>query len=182
VLFCPASFLKPFDSLKLQIMEKIITQALSASGFKNPELLTKIIFATPNPRVAAEMILGCYTPNEELLKHYRKDNSLYNVYHVDELRNIVSFERYTRKTKQVFFLTKEDKENDVYQEEKPKDWYSTKELPIEGFNTFREEDSIENFTTGYYRKERISYDSFYELLDEWSGSTMEEYVFSGKGD
>ena len=149
-------------------MQKIIAQALTLAGFKNANEIVSVIMATPNPTVATEMILGCYVPNLDIIGFYKKGTSLYRVYEIDELNNKIGFERIVQKTKTVYFLTEEDKKNNVYSEDRPRDYQSYKELPIEGINTFHESDTVDGFLTGYHKKERIEESEFINTLIQWN--------------
>lgn len=149
-------------------MQKIIAQALTLAGFKNANEIVSVIMATPNPTVATEMILGCYVPNLDIIGFYKRNDTLYKVYKIDELNNKIGFERIVQKTKTVYFLTEEDKKNNVYSEDRPKDYYSYKELPIGGINTFHESDTVDAFLNGYHKKERLEESEFINTLIQWN--------------
>ena len=99
-------------------MEKIIQKALSLAGFQNADEITRVISATPNPRVAAEIVLGVYTPitvdsNTRYRKH-RYDNYIAEVISIDELNDSVEFVLHKQKTKTVYYATKEDRHNNKF--------------------------------------------------------------------
>ena len=155
-------------------MQKIYLKALELAGFKNAKEIVSIIMATPNPTIATEMILGCYVPNLEAFGFYKRNDILFKVIEIDELNNIIKYEKYTQKTKNVYFATKEDRENDVYCDERPKDYYSYKELPIGGTNTYEDSETFESFMSGYNKKNRIEESEFNNTLIQWncSGSVV----------
>lgn len=152
-------------------MQKIIAQALTLAGFKNANEIVIVIMATPNPTVATEMILGCYVPNEEHIGFYKKGTSVYRVYEVDELNNRIKFERVVQKSKTVYFLTEEDKKEDMFVEDRPsgRSYHSSKEIPVPGINTYEESEEIGTFTgNGYHKKDRIEESEFINTLIEWN--------------
>jgi hypothetical protein len=149
-------------------MQKIIAQALTLAGFKNANEIVSVIMATPNPTVATEMILGCYVPNLEAFGYYKKGDTMYKITEINELNNIIKFERVVRKTKSVYYLTKEDELADFAVEERPKDYWRSKEIPISGYHSFEESDKIEDFFGGYSKKTRIEESEFLNTLIQWT--------------
>ena len=125
-----------------------------------------MIFATPNPTVASEMILGCHEPSLMLSSFHRKGTSLYSIKGVDELRDIVSYERINQKTKTVYYLTKEDKENGVYQEDYRRDYYSSESIAIPGVTIVDDQMNISQW--GHHRAEEISDSEFHNTLLKWN--------------
>jgi len=147
-------------------MQKIIKQALTSAGFKNADAITEVIFATPNPSVAAEMILGCYEPSVMLSQFYKKGTTLYSIKEVDELRDIVSYERINQKTKTVYYMSEEDKKNGVYQEDYRRDYYSSGSIAIPGVTIVDDQMNIAQW--GHHGAERISDNEFHNSLLEWN--------------
>jgi hypothetical protein len=149
-------------------MQKIYTKALELAGFKNANEIVSVIMATPNPRVATEIILGCYVPNIEAIGFYKRNDTLFKVIEVDELNDIIKFEKITQKTKTVYFANEQDKKNDIYSDERLKDYYSYKELPIAGTNTYEDSEKFDTFMNGYNKKNRIEESEFVNTLIQWN--------------
>jgi hypothetical protein len=157
-------------------MEKIIIKALALAGFNNAYEIADVIMATPNPTVATEMILGCYVPNLDAFGYYKKGETMYKVTEVSELNNLIKFERLVKRTKTVYFLTKEDASADFAVEERPRDYHSSKEVAIGGYHTFLESETMESFFNGYSKKVRIEESEFINTLIEWNYATIENVV------
>lgn len=149
-------------------MQKIYTKALELAGFINAKEIVSVIMATPNPRIATEIILGCYVPNLEAFGFYKRNDTLYKVIEIDELNDIIKFEKITQKTKTVYFPTKDDKENDTYCDERTKDYYSYKEIPIAGTSTHQDSEKFDTFMNGYSKKNRIEESEFVNTLIQWN--------------
>lgn len=150
-------------------MEKIIQKALSLAGFQNADEITRVISATPNPRVAAEIVLGVYTPTTiDQGNRYRKhkyDNYIAEVISIDELNDSVEFVLHKQKTKTVYYLTKEDRDNKKFVEERPKDWYDSSRVPTNGYELSSEVTRMENFND-YYSK-TMTVEEACTILQEW---------------
>ena len=157
-------------------MQKIIAQALTLAGFKNADEIVSVIMATPNPTVATEMILGCYVPNLEAFGYYKKGDTMYKITEINELHNIIKYERVVQKTKSVYYLTKEDELADFAVEERPRDYWRSKEIPVSGYHTFEESDKIEDFFGGYSKKTRIEESEFFNTLIDWNYAKLENVV------
>jgi len=157
-------------------MEKIILKALALAGFKNADEIVSVIMATPNPTVAAEMILGCYVPNLSAFGYYKKGETMYKVTEISELNNRIKFERLVQKTKTVYFLTKEDELADFAVEERPRDYYKSKDIAIGGYHTFEESETMESFFNGYSKKVMIEESEFFNTLIEWNYAKIENVV------
>lgn len=119
-------------------MDKIMRYALQAAfpGL-NIDTLQEIISVTPNPTVAAEMLLGLYEPPViEPNSHYFFPNKYqsqkaYELIGKDELRNTADVLVYTPITETFYALTREDREAKRYvskQELSSKDWYTSAEF------------------------------------------------------
>lgn len=152
-------------------MQKIIAQALTLAGFKNADEIVNVIMATKNPTVATEMILGCYVPDNSAIGCYKRNDTIYKVYEVDELNNVVRFERVFQKKKTVYFLTEEDRQYDAWVEDRPSDrnYHSTKEIPVPGIVSFQESEEIGTFlSNGYSKKDRIDESEFINTIIKWT--------------
>lgn len=152
-------------------MKKIIEQALTSAGFKNADAITEVIFATPNPNVAAEMILGCYSSDRVYTTWYRKGDTLYRLKSIDELRDLVSYERTIQKTKSVYYASKEDKENGVYYEEYRRDYYTSGSIPVPGCQSYNEEMNIEQWDRNGAKE--ISESEYINTILQWNYSPEE---------
>lgn len=150
-------------------MEKIIQKALSLAGFQNADEITRVISATPNPTVAAEIILGVYKPmiirQSDRFKKYRYDEQLAEITSVDELNNIINFNVYKQKTKTVYYLTKEDRENKKFVEVRPKDYYDSGRVPTNGYDVFVETVEIPEFHDRYNKQ--LTVDEGFQILKDW---------------
>ena len=151
-------------------MEKITLKALQLAGFQNADMIAKIINYVPNPRIATEMLLGIHEPQvleyNHRFREYRHDkDKVYEITSLDELGNRVTYKKYEQKTKFVYYLTKEDFNNKIYQEERPKDYYNSGNVPINGFSerecTMDMEEFISNYSVVKHPDTAIS------LLETW---------------
>ena len=112
-------------------MEKITLKALQLAGFQNADMISKIISYVPNPQVAAEMLLGVYTPMtinaaERFRKsRYASDSCLFEIVDIDELGDTVSYRRYYQNTQTVYYATKEAYELKVFITERIPNAYTT---------------------------------------------------------
>jgi hypothetical protein len=161
-------------------MEKIIQKALSLAGFQNADELVKVISATPNPRVAAEMILGIYIPTEVVAEtRFRKqkysNKSIAELFKFDELHDQVHVMVYTQKTKQVWYLNREDRDNNKFVDTKPKDYYDWSNVPTNGYDFNEKVMTTEDFENEF--KAPLSVDDAWKQLAEWEeyGLPIPEY-------
>ena len=97
-------------------MNKIIFKSLELAGFKNASVIAEVLNATPNPQVAAEMLLGIHEPISaqsfgQHWKHRYRDEII-SVVSVNELQNEVTLNMYKPKTATMYYLTVEDYKND----------------------------------------------------------------------
>lgn len=139
-------------------MDKITLKALELSGFKNPEALAQILFYTPNPRVATEMLLGVYQPmsltdfGQAWKSKYSSEEFFIWVTEINELANTVTYSRFDYKTQTVYYMTKDDynARNSMFVLERPKEFYSTRQLRTTGYvqepKTMSMEDFMEKFS------------------------------------
>lgn len=155
-------------------MQKIIAQALTLAGFKNADEIVNVIMATPNPTVATEMILGCYVPNESLIGCYKKGTSIYKVRAVDELLDKVIYERNCQKTKTIYYLTKEDRENGVFIEEYKSGYHSNEHVPTAGANWFDEDMTIAQWERQGFTP--ITESEYTDTLMKWVYPVPEEEI------
>jgi hypothetical protein len=163
---------------KIYNMEKIILKALSLAGFQNAEEITRVISSTPNPRVAAEMILGVYTPTEldpETLyrKHkYDSQKEFVEILEIDDLANTVKYNVFIQNTKWVYYLTREDKQAGIYHETRQSgsDYYDSGNIQTTGYTVNERTDTLDNFNEKYSKK--ISYAEVMQITTEWQNYGM----------
>lgn len=164
-------------------MEKITLKALELAGFQNADMIAKIISYVPNPKVATEMLLGVYEPKElDYSNRFRKykwdSDKLVEITGIDELGNIVSYKEYKQKTQTVYYLTSDDRKNNIYQLEKPKgDYYNNGSIPASGFSEFNNDKTVDDFEKEY--SVNITNEEAFELLTKWEnwGKLKEEPNF-----
>jgi hypothetical protein len=165
-------------------MEKIILKALSLAGFQNAEEITRVISNTPNPMVAAEIILGVYTPyvldTETRFKRYKYNTSkeFVEILDIDELANVVKYNIYNQKTKWVHYVTREDKQAGIYHEVKQSgiDYYDSGHVPMTGYTVNERTDNADSFNSNY--NTQISVDDADNTVAQWNsyGITVEEVI------
>jgi len=161
-------------------MEKITLKALQLAGFQNAEMIARIISYVPNPQVATEMLLGVYEPKEldhsNRFRKYKFDSDkIVEITGIDELGNIVSYKEYKQKTQTVYYITKEDQQNKVYQLERPKgDCYNNGSILANGFSESNSSYSISSFEENY--NVNITNEEAFDLLSKWEnwGKLREE--------
>jgi hypothetical protein len=159
-------------------MEKIILKALSLAGFQNAEEITRVISSTPNPRVAAEMILGVYTPTVlDHTKRYRKHKydshkEIVMIVAVDDLANTVNYKVYNPNTKWVYYLTREDKQAGIYHETRQSgsDYYDSGSIQTTGYTVNDRTDTLDSFNENYSKE--ISVAEAMQITTKWEGSDM----------
>jgi hypothetical protein len=162
-------------------MEKITLKALQLAGFQNADMIAKIINYVPNPRVATEMLLGIHEPqfvhHTHRFREYKHDTvKLYEILSIDELANRVTYKKYEQNTKYVYYLTKEDYNNKVYQEDRPKDYYTTGHIPTTGFSERESSMEMDEFTSNY--STIIPVDMAMEKLKSWEDYGIPQYELS----
>jgi len=158
-------------------MEKITLKALQLAGFQNADMISRIISYVPNPRVATEMLLGIHEPkvleHNHRFREYRHDtDKLYEILSIDELGNRVTYKKYEQKTEYVYYLTKDDYANKVYQTERPKDYHTSGYMPTTGFKEREESMDMEEFTSNYSKV--LHPDTAIGKLQAWENFGVEE--------
>jgi hypothetical protein len=161
-------------------MEKITLKALQLAGFQNADMISKIINYVPNPRVATEMLLGIHEPQvleyTQRFREYRHDkDKMYEILSIDELGNKVTYKKYEQKTEYVYYLTKEDYNNKIYQSDRPKDYYTSAHIPTTGFHEREGSMDMDEFTSNYYGV--ISVNSAMERLESWETYGVPKYEY-----
>lgn len=151
-------------------MEKIILKALELAGFKNPDVIAEIISHTPNAQVATEMLLGVYTPKVvEPWTEYRKSrysDTIALIVSYNELGNKVNVITYNQQTKMAYYATKEDYQNKVHQDERPKgDCYTTGRVATKGVEEISLTKDIEDFESDF--REKITPEDVKLIFTSW---------------
>ena len=157
-------------------MNKIIEQSLKLAGYNNHEELARVVNATPNPIAATEMLLGVFEeihPEDfgQLWTSKNYDNMILVVDKIDSLNNTVYYTRYEHNTKTVFYATQEDYKNKVYVDERPKDWYTSGKVRVNGYHTVEETFPLNEFTLTYTRGTKVN--SLYEWINEANSYDVE---------
>lgn len=120
----------------------IVLKSLELAGFQNPTAIAKILNYVPNASVALEMLLGIHTPQEldenNRFRKYKWDsNKIVEITSIDELGNRISYTKYEQNTQTVYYITKEDQNNKVYQLERPssdRNYYNNGSIPANGYS------------------------------------------------
>jgi hypothetical protein len=155
-------------------MEKLILKSLELAGFKNASVISQVISATPNPRVATEMILGIHEPISlsDFGMHWKQkyDDAVYQVYDIDELKDEVYCHKSTQKHETFYYLTSDDYENRTnrvaVKDKKPGSrYYDWRSEPVPGVYTETKTFKLDGFTDNSMT--HISYDEFAGFLDKW---------------
>ena len=152
-------------------MEKITLKALELAGFKNADMIAKIISYVPNPQAATEMLLGVYTQSQiELANRFRshrysRPNEFIEMLEIDDLGNTIKYRHYKQKTQRVWYLSKEDKDNNVYVTDRPNGSYDYADIQAQGFDTADYEKTIADFNQDWSNP--LSVTDAYAKLEEW---------------
>lgn len=162
-------------------MEKITLKALQLAGFQNADMIAKIINYVPNPRVATEMLLGIHEPQvleyNDRFREYRHDkDKVYEITSIDELGNKVLYKNYEQNTKYVYYLTKEDYNNKIYQTERPKDYHTTGHIPTTGFSERESSIDMEEFISNYSTVKHP--DTAISLLETWENYGKPQFEYT----
>lgn len=154
-------------------MNKIILKSLELAGFKNASELAKVISATPNARVATELLLGIYEPVSiaEFGEYWkpRYDEAFYQVLSIDELHDIVTCTKFTQKSEPFYYLTSEDynsKTNRVAKADK-KDgvkYYDWRHENVPGYDIKTETFKLEAFNDSLKPTDAYTVNN---LLNKW---------------
>lgn len=146
---------------------KLVTTILANAGYSNPEVLSQIINAVPNTNVALEMLLGVYVPIRTAT-YFKRGETLAKVSSVDALSDVVLFTEYEQKSKQVWYLTKEDRDLGIHYDERPSNYYDYSWVKTSGVNErLNRSASYSEFTDRWIE---ITDVEFYTKLDEWKMS------------
>lgn len=149
---------------------KLLTTVLANAGYSNPETLAQIINAVPNANVALEMLLGVHTPMTTET-YYRYGNNLHKVTSIDELRDVLRYTDYEQKSKQVWYITKGDREIGIYQDSKPKgDYHDYGWVKTAGVT--QRDDRTNSVSDSLNRWKKISEEEFYATLNNWEEPEM----------
>jgi hypothetical protein len=151
---------------------KISLEALKLAGFKNPNAIATIISYVPNPTVALEILLDIHEPlvvdQSKKFAKYKWGESLYEITRIDELGNKVFYKQYTQKTQLVYYKTKEDQQNKIYQLERPssdRDYYNTGHIPVNGYAESEGAMDLEKWENDY---KVMHPDLAFALLENWT--------------
>lgn len=118
----------------------IVLKSLELAGFQNPTAIAQILNYVPNASVALEMLLGIHEPivldsDNRFRKYKWDDNKIVEITSIDELGNRISYTKYEQKTQNVYYLTQEDRKNNIYQLERPKgEYYNNGSIPANGYS------------------------------------------------
>lgn len=160
-------------------MEKITLKALQLAGFQNADMIAKIVSYVPNPQAAVEMLLGIHTPmvvhpSERFRKsEYSHCTDIIELTEIDELADKVTYTRYEQKTKYVYYLTKEDRDNKIFVTERPEKYHDSGRIPTTGFNETKKTTSIQDFNSSY--RNVIPVDQAFNTLTEWENYDIPQY-------
>jgi hypothetical protein len=162
-------------------MEKITLKALELAGFQNADKIAQIIAYVPNPRIATEMLLGIHEPQVLQYNHrfreYRHDkDKLYEILSIDELGNKVTYKKYEQKTDYVYYITKEDYTNKVYQTERPKDYHTSGYMPTTGFNEREGSMDLQEFEANYSKV--LHPDTAIGMLENWENYGKPKFEYT----
>lgn len=143
----------------------LIATVLSNAGYNRPDVLANILVGLPKPDVAVSMLLGVHEPLGHCT-YYKKDSMVCIIDSIDEIKDVVKYSYTTCKTKYVYYITRDDRENGVYTEDRPRgDYYSTGNIPISGTTTNSSSDSVVDF---FRRFTPITETEYFQTIDEWS--------------
>lgn len=153
-------------------MEKITLKALELAGFQNADMIAKIISYVPNPQTAVEMLLGVYTPstvqpmNRFRTYRYSRTNEFAEMVEIDDLGNTVKYRLYKQKTQRVWFLTKEDRDNNVYVTVRPERNYDYSDIPAAGYDVTDHEKNLKDFEEDWCKP--LSVTDALVLAQDWT--------------
>lgn len=149
-------------------MENLIKKSLELAGFQNVEALTKVVSLSPNPRVAAEVLLNCHTPMtpEDFgfywTRKYDSDKQI-TISSIDELANTVTYYVYTHATQTVWFPTEADYKAEKFVVEKPEKNYTSRNIRTKGYQFVETTEKIEAFLENHRKSDA---GVFYKWLEE----------------
>jgi hypothetical protein len=152
---------------------KIILEALKLKGFQNSESVARILNVVPNPTAALELLLGVYEePNLEEFGHewkgkYNSDSFMIWVDSIDDIANIVTYRKYEHKVVNVYYLTKQDREDGIFVLERPNDYYSNGTQRSTGYTCSTNTISMDDFLNKYVKSP--------DVWEQWSNEA-DEYI------
>jgi hypothetical protein len=148
-------------------MDKLTFKALELAGFQNAEKIAQILQYVPNPKVAAEILLDIYEPistfdfGDNWVSRYGSSDYFIWVNEVNELGNIVAYNKCTYNTQTVYFKSREDRDNKVFTLDPPKDYYATGDYRTTGYKTQAESCSIDTFKDRHLKAEPAAWSRWY---------------------
>lgn len=151
---------------------KIILETLKLAGFQNPTAIAEILNYVPNSNVALEMLLGIHVPavldDATKYRKYRHDtNAIVEITGIDQLANKISYNKYKQQTKNVYYMTREDRDRDIYQLERPKgDYYTSGSIPANGYTKSSDSCYVKDFEVNY--DELVLNEDATNLLIKWT--------------
>lgn len=150
----------------------IVLKSLELAGFQNPTAIAEIISYVPNPSAALEMLLGVYEPTQiEPTKRfkthrYSSHKEIAEIIDYDDLGNKVYYKVYEPKMQNIYFLTKEDKEKNIFTTDRPKgDYHSWNTIQASGYTERELDTSIEAFNDNF--KDIMPIELAFAKLEEW---------------
>lgn len=158
-------------------MEKITLKALQLAGFQNAESVAKILNYVPNPQAAVELLLGVYTPTvidkEKKFRGYRytSEDKIVEMVSIDDFGNTITYNLLKQKTKRVWYLTKEDRDNKVYVTERPEKSYDYGDIPTSGFTKEVYTKSLNDFNNDWCNE--MSLEEAGDRLSKWMSYGLE---------
>lgn len=155
-------------------MDKIIQKAFTLAGFTNASVITEVVNATPNPRVATEMLLGIYEPTtvfsfgQHWAHKYR--DCILSVVSINELQNQVVVNQYSPLTKRMYYRSEEDYKNDdngVWEEDRDNrvKYADYRSKTVTGVVTAEKVLSTEDFKEEY---KPLTNDQFVDKYNDWA--------------
>lgn len=136
---------------------KIILEALKLKGFQNAESVARILNVVPNPTTALELLLGVYeAPNleefgQEWTGRYGSETFFIWVDSIDDIANTVTYRKYEHKMVDVYYLTKQDREDGIFVTERPKDYYTNGTQRTTGYTCSTHTKTMDDFRNRYVK-------------------------------
>lgn len=161
---------------------KIALEALKLAGFKNPTAIAEILNYVPNPSTALEILLGVYepivvNPAERFRTHkYSSYKKIAELVSYDELGNTVTYKVYEPKMQNVYFLTKEDKDKNVFTTDRPRDYHSWDTIQVAGYTERETTCTIESLNDSF--KDVIPTELAFAKLEEWDTYGKPKYEYT----
>lgn len=149
----------------------IVLKSLELAGFQNPTAIAQILNYVPNASVALEMLLGIHEPMVlDSSTIYRKnkwgEDKLFVLMSIDELGDFVTYKEFRQNVQTVYYLTKEDRDNKIYQIERPEKYYDSSNIPATGYK----ESSVMQMNVAQFEKEFstiVSIEDAAKKFEEW---------------